>query len=69
PGPWNPGWVPITDDGMGNALIIDTTPGPNGHTGQILSITTNGHTQGLAYPNLATLLNTYLQNNNYVHGE
>lgn len=69
PGPWNPGWIPITDDGTGNALIIDTTPGPNGTTGQIINIATDGETTGLAYPNLATLLNTYTQNNNYVHGE
>ncbi|NKE10539.1 MULTISPECIES: SMI1/KNR4 family protein [Kocuria] len=63
PGFWNHGWIPITDDGTGNAYVTDTTPGPNGTTGQIISITTDGPSPGVIYPNLATLLH------HYVHGE
>lgn len=61
PGLWNPGWVPITDDGTGNALAIDTTPGPTGSVGQIIRIVTDGSPEGVVYHNLATLLNEYLQ--------
>jgi uncharacterized protein (TIGR02996 family) len=32
-----PGWVPLTDDGGGNHLGVDLTPGPVGTVGQVIN--------------------------------
>lgn len=62
PGIWNTHWIPITTDGTGTNHVLDTNPGPAGHTGQILTITTDTPPTGPTYPSYAALLTTWANN-------
>ncbi len=35
---WNPKWIPFTHSGSGDYYCLDLAPGPEGKTGQIISI-------------------------------
>lgn len=49
----SPGWIVFGDNGGGDRLAVDLTPGPRGHTGQIIQI---GHEDNLGADLLATSL-------------
>jgi cell wall assembly regulator SMI1 len=64
PGIWNTTWIPITADGLGNNMVTDLNPGPNGTTGQILTINHDQPHTGPTHPNLTHLLSTWATNLN-----
>lgn len=35
---WRRGWIAIDEDGLGNGTAVDTEPGPQGHSGQVLDM-------------------------------
>jgi cell wall assembly regulator SMI1 len=64
PGIWNTTWIPITADGLGNNMVTDLNPGPNGTPGQILTINHDQPHTGPTHPNLTHLLSTWATNLN-----
>ncbi|MFC8429692.1 SMI1/KNR4 family protein [Streptomyces sp. NPDC057253] len=49
----SPGWIVFGDNGGGDRLAVDLTPGPRGHTGQIILI---GHEENIGADLLAASL-------------
>lgn len=53
----SPGWIAFSDNGGGDRIAIDLTPGPRGHIGQIIMISHEEHTgAGLVADSLTDLV-------------
>jgi cell wall assembly regulator SMI1 len=55
----SPGWIAFGDNGGGDRLAVDLTPGPRGHTGQIILLS---HEQNIGAELLATSLTDLVLN-------
>ncbi|MFI9065700.1 SMI1/KNR4 family protein [Streptomyces sp. NPDC053429] len=62
----SPGWIAFGDNGGGDRLAIDLTPGPHGHTGQVILIS---HEEDIGARLLADSLTDLLLNRPPTHSD
>ena len=53
-------WIPISDDGGGNHIGIDYSPGPKGKIGQIITFGSDEDTKHLLAPDLRSFILKYI---------
>lgn len=66
---WNPCWISLSANGMGDSLMIDLDPAPSGTVGQILQMWHDDGARELKAHSLRELLEKYakdLETDNYV---
>jgi cell wall assembly regulator SMI1 len=56
---WNPSWVPVAVDGMGNDLCLDLDPPPAGLRGQLIEYVHDCEIRPVVAPSFAAWLSSY----------